>query len=54
MGLGHAEQALTGGALGALIVMPLSYDALSGVYTFGVPKFHDMPSLYLDRTPALK
>ena len=50
MGLGPAEQALTaGGALGALIVMPLSYDALSGVYTFGVPKLHDMPSLYLDR-----
>jgi hypothetical protein len=50
MGLGPAEQALTsGGALGALIVMPLSYDALSGVYTFGVPKLHQMPSLYLDR-----
>ncbi len=29
--------------------MPLSFDALSGVYTFGVPALHDMPSLYLDR-----
>src|SRR5215469_15963921 len=55
MGLGPAEQALTsGGALGALIVMPLSYDALSGVYTFGVPKLHDMPSLYLDSVTGLQ
>src|SRR5260370_4592097 len=50
MGLGTAQQALIkGGAIGALIVMPLSYDALSGVYTFGVPALHDMPSLYIDR-----
>ena len=50
MGLGEAEQALTkAGALGALLVLPLSYDALSGVYTFGVPKLHDLPTLYLDR-----
>jgi hypothetical protein len=55
MGLGPAEQALTsGGALGALIVMPLSYEALSGVYTFGVPKLHDMPSLYLDSVTGLQ
>jgi hypothetical protein len=32
-----------------LLVMPLSFDALSGVYTFGVPKLHDMPTLYVDR-----
>src|SRR5262249_39759147 len=45
-----AQQALiSAGAIGALIVMPLSFDALSGVYTFGVPALHDMPSLYLDR-----
>ena len=37
------------GAVGALIVMPLSFDALKGVYTFGVPALHDMPSLYIDR-----
>jgi len=50
MGLGPAQKALTeAGALGALIVLPLSYDALAGVYTFGVPALHDMPSLYLDR-----
>jgi len=53
MGLGPAEAVLTkAGAIGALIVMPLSYDALSGVYTFGVPRLHDMPSLYLDRDTA--
>ena len=50
MGLGPAQHALiSAGAAGALIVMPLSFDALSGVYTFGVPALHDMPSLYLDR-----
>ncbi len=50
MGLGAAQKPLIdAGALGALIVMPLSYDALAGVYTFGVPALHDMPSLYLDR-----
>ncbi|HEV2686977.1 MAG TPA: hypothetical protein VGV35_00445, partial [Bryobacteraceae bacterium] len=55
MGLGAAEQALTkSGAIGALLVMPLSYDALSGVYTFGVPKLHDMPTLYIDRDTAVQ
>ena len=50
MGLGTAQEALTkSGAIGAVIVMPLSFDALSGVYTFGVPALHDMPSLYADR-----
>lgn len=50
MGLGPAQDVLIkAGALGAVIVMPLSYDALSGVYTFGVPALHEMPSLYLDR-----
>ncbi len=50
MGLGNALPALTkAGAVAALIVMPLSYDALAGVYTFGVPALHSMPSLYLDR-----
>jgi len=49
MGLGSAQQPLiAAGAAGALIVMPLSFDALSGVYTFGVPALHQMPSLYLD------
>lgn len=50
MGLGAAQKPLIdAGAAGALIVMPLSYEALAGVYTFGVPALHDMPSLYLDR-----
>jgi hypothetical protein len=34
--------------------MPLSYEALAGVYTFGVPALHDMPSLYLDRETGAK
>jgi hypothetical protein len=55
MGLGSAQAALIkGGAIGALIVMPLSYEALAGVYTFGVPALHDMPSLYLDRETGAK
>jgi len=50
MGLGDAQQALIkAGAAGVLLVLPLSYDALSGVYTFGVPALHQMPTLYLDR-----
>src|SRR5271165_634098 len=50
MGLGNAQLVLIkAGAIGAVIVMPLSYDALSGVYTFGVPALHDMPSLYVDQ-----
>jgi hypothetical protein len=50
MGLGAAQKALIeAGAAGALIVMPLSFDAISGIYTFGVPALHQMPSLYLDQ-----
>lgn len=50
MGLGPAQKVLLdAGAIGALIVMPLSYDVLSGVYTFGVPALYDLPTLYLDR-----
>ncbi len=50
MGLGSAQPVLIkAGAAGALIVMPLSFDALKGVYTFGVPALHEMPSLYIDR-----
>jgi hypothetical protein len=50
MGLGAAQPVLIkAGALGAAIVMPLSFDALKGVYTFGVPALHDMPSVYIDK-----
>lgn len=50
MGLGRLQQELEdAGALGALLVLGLSYDALAGVYTFGVPRLHDVPTLYLDR-----
>ncbi len=37
-----------GGAIGALLVLGLGYDALAGTYTFGVPPLHDMPTLYID------
>jgi hypothetical protein len=50
MGLGPAQQVLIkAGALGAVMVMPLSYESISGLYTFGVPALHDMPSLYADQ-----
>lgn len=55
MGLGAVEEALTkAGAIGALLVLPLSYDVLSGVYTFPVPKLHDMPTLYIDRDTGVQ
>ncbi len=37
-----------GGAIGALLVLGLSYDALAGTYTFGPPALHQMPTLYID------
>jgi hypothetical protein len=50
MGLGPAQSALIkAGAAGAVIVMPLPYEATTGLYTFGVPALHQMPTLYLDR-----
>jgi hypothetical protein len=50
MGLGPAmDPLIKAGALGAVIVMPLPFDAVKGLYTFGVPALHRMPTLYLDR-----
>ncbi len=55
MGLGPAQAALTAGgaigagAIGAIIVMPLSFEALAGTYTFGPPALYDLPTLYLDK-----
>jgi hypothetical protein len=50
MGLGDDREMLErAGALGALIVLGLSYDALAGLYTFPVPPLHQLPTLYLDR-----
>ena len=50
MGLTTAQQPLiAGGAVGAVIVMPFSHDVVAGLYTFGVPEIHQMPTLYLDR-----
>jgi hypothetical protein len=50
MGLGSAmEPLIRAGAAGAVIVMPLPFEATTGLYTFGVPALHQMPTLYLDR-----
>jgi hypothetical protein len=49
MGLGDDREILErAGALGALIVLGLSYDAIAGLYTFPVPPLHQLPTLYLD------
>jgi hypothetical protein len=49
MGLGAAQQTLVeAGALGAVIVLGLSFDAAAGTYTFPVPALHQMPTLYAD------
>lgn len=37
------------GAAGAIFVFDASYDRLKGLYTFGVPANHQLPTLYLDR-----
>jgi hypothetical protein len=48
--LADAQAALIkAGALGAALVLPLSFDALAGTYTFGVPALYDMPTLYFDK-----
>ncbi len=50
MGLGTAQDPLIkAGAAGAVIVLPLPFEATTGLYTFGVPALHQMPTLYLDR-----
>jgi hypothetical protein len=36
-------------AAGAVFVFDASYDRLAGLYTFGVPANHQLPTLYLDR-----
>jgi hypothetical protein len=49
MGLGsHAELVRESGAAGVLLALGLSYDAMSGIYTFPVPALYDTPTLYLD------
>src|SRR5262245_56732003 len=50
MGLGAAmEPLIKAGAAGAVIAMSLPYEATTGLYTFGVPALHQMPTLYIDR-----
>ena len=49
MGLADAQKVLIdSGAVGAVIVLGLSYEAAAGTYTFGVPALHQMPTLYAD------
>lgn len=49
MGLGSAQRALSdAGAIGAVIVLALSYEAAAGTYTFPVPALYDLPTLYVD------
>jgi hypothetical protein len=50
MGLGDAmDPLIRAGAAGAVIAMSLPFEATTGLYTFGVPALHQMPTLYLDR-----
>jgi len=50
MGLGAAMEPLVrAGAAGAVIAMPLPFEAVAGLYTFAVPALHQMPTLYVDR-----
>ena len=50
MGLGAAMEPLVkAGAAGAVIAMPLPFEAVAGLYTFPVPALHQMPTLYVDR-----
>jgi len=41
---------LAGHAAGAIFVFESSYERLAGLYTFGVPAIHNLPTLYVDRT----
>ncbi|MHA1728621.1 MAG: hypothetical protein ACTSWY_07795 [Promethearchaeota archaeon] len=43
-----------GNAAGALIVFNVSYDLLSGIYTFPVPPPYEAPTLFLDRIEGRK
>jgi len=48
----HTQQIprlIEGKAAGAVFVFDASYDRLAGLYTFGVPANHQMPTLYVDR-----
>lgn len=40
---------IEGKAAGAVFVFDASYDRLAGLYTFGVPANHQLPTLYVDR-----
>jgi len=48
----HSQQIarlIEGKAAAAVFVFDASYDRLAGLYTFGVPANHQMPTLYVDR-----
>lgn len=40
---------LAGHAAGAIFAFDASYERLAGLYTFGVPAIHSLPTLYVDR-----
>lgn len=40
----------SGGAAGGIMVFDMPYDRLAGLYTFGVPKLYNVPTLFVDRT----
>ena len=48
------EIAIDGGALGMIKVCDMAYERTVGLYTFPVPKLHDLPGLILDRDAGKK
>src|SRR5262245_29207597 len=46
---GFIPKLIDGKAAGAVFVFDASYDRLAGLYTFGVPANHQLPTLYVDR-----
>lgn len=45
----HIAKLTDGKAAGAVFVFDSSHDRLAGLYTFGVPPIHQMPTLYVGR-----
>jgi hypothetical protein len=46
---GYIQKLVEGRAAGAVFVFDAAYERLAGLYTFGVPAIHQMPTLYVDR-----
>jgi len=45
----YITKLVEGRAAGAIFVFDAAYERLAGLYTFGVPAIHQMPTLYVDR-----